>query len=53
MQNWKPIKKVAVGFMVAALAYGARLAGADIGDRELNDAALAIVGILAAYLVPE
>lgn len=52
MQNWKPIKKVAAGFLAAAIAYAARQLGVDLGSDEINEAALTIVGLAVAYLVP-
>ena len=51
MQNWKPIKKVAAGFVAAGIAYVAVQLGVDLGDEDVNDAALALVGIVVAYLV--
>lgn len=51
MNEWKPIKKVAAGFVAAGLAYLARQLGVDLGSDEINEAALSIVGILTAYLV--
>ena len=51
MQDWKPIKKVAAGFVAAAIAYAAHKLGVDLGSEDINDAALALVGILTAYAV--
>lgn len=51
MQNWTPIRKVAIGAVAAAIAYIARQLGVDLGSDEVNEAALAVVGIVTAYLV--
>ena len=50
MDKYVPIRKVAVGFIAAAIAYAAHQFGVDLGDEDVNDAALALVGLLAAYL---
>lgn len=51
MDRWKPIRKVAVGFVAAGIAYAAKQFGVDLGPAEVNQAALAFVGVVAAYLV--
>lgn len=51
MNQYLPIKKVVAAFVAAGLAYVARRAGVDLGDAEINEAAVALVGIAAAYLV--
>jgi hypothetical protein len=51
MQKWKPIKKVAAGFVAAGIAYAAHKLGVDLGNEDINDAALAVVGIAVAYIV--
>lgn len=53
MQDWTPIKKVAAGFVASAIAYVAKRAGIDLGPEEINEAAIAFVGVVVAYLVPE
>ncbi len=51
--NWLPIRKVAVGFVAAALVWIAQRIGLDIGSAALNQAATAVVGFVVAYLVPQ
>lgn len=51
MERWKPIRKVLAGFIAAGIAYGAVQLGVDLGDEDVKEAALAIAGVLVAYLV--
>ena len=51
MNNWTPIKKVAAGFVAAGIAFAAHKLGVDLGDQDANEAALAFVGLVVAYLV--
>jgi hypothetical protein len=51
MQDWTPIRKVAAGFIAAGIAYVAVQLGVDLGDEDVKEAALAIAGVLTAYLV--
>lgn len=53
MQDWTPIRKVAAGFVAAAIAYVAKRAGVDLGPESVNEAAVAFVGIVTAYLVSD
>lgn len=51
LAKWRPIRKVAAGFVAAAIAYAAVQLGVDLGDEDIKEAALALVGIAVAYLV--
>lgn len=48
-----PIRKIAAGLVASGLVYLARRVGLDIGDAAANEAAVAIVGFVVAYLVPD
>lgn len=51
MDKYKPIKKVAAGFVAAAIVYVAHKLGVNLGDEDINDAALALAGLAVAYIV--
>lgn len=51
LSQWRPVRKVAAGFVAAAIAYIAVQLGVDLGDEDIKEAALAIVGVAVAYLV--
>jgi hypothetical protein len=51
MERWAPVRKVAAGFIAAGIAYVAVQLGVDLGDEDVKEAALALAGIVTAYLV--
>lgn len=50
--SWMPIRKILVAAVAFVLSYIALRLGVDLGDAEVNQAALGIVTLLAGYLVP-
>ena len=52
-KNLAPIRKVAVTAVVAAIGIGAKAAGLDVGPELVNDFAVALVALVAGYLVPD
>jgi uncharacterized membrane protein YhiD involved in acid resistance len=50
--SWVPIRKVAIGFLAAAIVWVAQRIGLDFGPAAVNQAATAVVGFIVAYLVP-
>ena len=51
MSKYTPIRKVAAGFIAAAIAYVATQLGVTLGDEDIKEAALALAGIAVAYIV--
>ena len=47
-----PIRKIAAAAIAGAVFYVARLIGLDLGESEVNEAALALSIILAGYVTP-
>lgn len=48
--DYRPIRKVFVFFLGAAVAYGAKQAGLDLGPEELNEGLPILVGAVLSYL---
>lgn len=51
--SYMPIRKIVATFVAAAIAWIGLRAGVDLGSDDVNEAAVAIVGIAAGYLVPD
>jgi hypothetical protein len=53
MTQYAPIRKLLAGIVAAALMWIVHRLGLDLGSAEINDAADAIVTLLAVYAVPD
>ena len=51
--SYMPIRKIMATFVAAGIAWVGLRAGVDLGSDEINEAAVAIVGGLAGYLMPD
>ena len=49
--DYLPIKKVVAAFVAAGISLAARAAGVDLGPELVNQAAMAVVTVGAAYVV--
>lgn len=48
--DWRPVRKITAAFVGSGLAWCARRAGVDLGPDDLNEAAVALVGLIFGYI---
>lgn len=49
--QYLPIRKVAAAFIAAGIVYVAHQLGVDLGDQDADEAALALIPVIVAYVV--